>query len=211
MSKPTTRILLCDDHFVVRSGLAASLSLEQDLEIIAEASDAVEAVAAYEKHRPDLVLMDLQLGETSGINATEVIRKVDPKARILVFSSFARDEDIHRAIIAGALGYLQKAAPREELLEAVRTVASAQRYLPPEIAARLADRIGRQEPSPREREILTLIASGLSNKEIAPALGVSEETVKHHVSNLLAKLDVRDRTQAVTEALRRGLIDIRTR
>ena len=155
--------------------------------------------------------VDTQLGETSGINATEVIRKADPKARILVFSSFARDEDIHRAIIAGALGYLQKAAPREDLLEAVRTVASAQRYLPPVIAARLADRIGRPEPSPREREILTLIASGLSNKEIAPALGVSEETVKHHVSNLLAKLDVRDRTQAVTEALGRGLIDIRTR
>ena len=202
------RLLLCDDHFVVRSGLAASLSLEEDLEIAAEASTAEEALEAYGKENPDLVLMDLQLGDGSGIDATEKIRKADPEARVLMFSSFARDEDIHRAILAGALGYLRKTAPREELLEAVRAVASGKRHLPPEIAARLADRIGRQDPSPREMEVLTLVSKGNSNKEIASELGLSEETVKHHISNLLAKLEARDRTQAVTEALRRGLLDM---
>ncbi len=202
------RLLLCDDHFVVRSGLAASLSLEEDLEIAAEASTAEEALETYGKVKPDLVLMDLQLGEGSGIEATEQIRKADTEARVLMFSSFARDEDIHRAILAGALGYLRKTAPREELLEAVRTVAAGHRYLPPEIAGRLADRIGRQDPSPREREVLVLISKGNSNKEIASELGLSEETVKHHISNLLTKLEARDRTQAVTEALRRGLLEM---
>ncbi len=204
----TTRILLCDDHFVVRSGLAASLAMEDDLEIVAEASDESEAIAAFGKHSHDLVLMDLQLGDGSGISATESIRKLDPTARVLIFSAYARDEDIHRAILGGALGYLKKSAPREELLAAVRTVASGSRYLPSEIATRLADRIGRPEPSPREREVLALIAAGNPNKEIAAALSLSEETVKHHISNLLAKLEARDRTQAVTEALKRGLLDI---
>lgn len=202
------RLLLCDDHFVVRSGLAASLSLEEDFEIVAEASTAIEALESYTKHKPDLVLMDLQLGEASGIDATADIRTFDPSARILIFSSFARDEDVHRAILAGALGYLRKTAPREELVEAVRTVAAGHRHLPPEIAARLADRIGRPDPSLREREVLALIAKGNSNKEIASDLRLSEETVKHHISNLLTKLDARDRTQAVTEAIRRGLLDI---
>ncbi len=202
------RLLLCDDHFVVRSGLAASLSLEEDMEIVAEASTAEEALEAYVKEKPDVVLMDLQLGEGSGIDATERIRKADAGAQVLVFSSFVRDEDIHRAILAGALGYLQKTAPRGELLEAVRTVAAGQRHLPAEIAARLADRIGRADPSPREREVLVLISKGNSNKEIASALGLSEETVKHHISNLLTKLEARDRTQAVTEALRRGLLEM---
>ncbi len=202
------RLLLCDDHFVVRSGLAASLSLEDDMEIVAEASTVPEVLDAYAAEKPDLILMDLQLGEGSGIDATEQIRKADPNARVLMFSSFARDEDIHRAILAGALGYLRKTAPREELLEAVRTVAAGHRHLPPEIAARLADRIGRPDPSPREREVLILISKGNSNKEIASELGLSEETVKHHISNLLTKLEARDRTQAVTEALRRGLLEM---
>lgn len=202
------RLLLCDDHFVVRSGLAASLSMEDDLEMVAEASTAAEALEAYAEQKPDLVLMDLRLGESSGIEATEDFRRLDPEARVLMFSSFARDEDVHSAILAGALGYLRKTAPREELLEAVRTVAAGHRHLPPEIAARLADRIGRPVPSPREREVLALVADGNSNKEIAVSLGLSEETVKHHVSNLLAKLEARDRTQAVTEALHRGLLDM---
>ena len=202
------RLLLCDDHFVVRSGLAASLSLEDDMEIVAEVSTVPEVLDAYAAEKPDLILMDLQLGEGSGIDATEQIRKADPNARVLMFSSFARDEDIHRAILAGALGYLRKTAPREELLEAVRTVAAGHRHLPPEIAARLADRIGRPDPSPREREVLILISKGNSNKEIASELGLSEETVKHHISNLLTKLEARDRTQAVTEALRRGLLEM---
>ncbi len=202
------RLLLVDDHFVVRSGLAASLALEDDMSVIAEASDAREAVTAFETNAPDVVLMDLQMGETSGVDAVAKICQDHPAAKILVFSSFARDEDIYRAIRAGALGYLQKAAPREDLLEAVRQVAKGNRYLPREIAQRLADRLNRPEPSPREREVLGLIAKGRSNKEVASDLGLSEDTVKRHVSNLMAKLGAQDRTQAVTEALRRGLIEV---
>ena len=202
------RLLLVDDHFVVRSGLAASLVLEDDMSVIAEAADAKEAISAYETHSPDVVLMDLQMGETSGVEAVAKICQDHPAARILVFSSFARDEDIYRAIRAGALGYLQKAAPREDLLEAVRQVSRGNRYLPREIAQRLADRLNRPEPSPREREVLALIAKGRSNKEVASDLGLSEDTVKRHVSNLMAKLGAQDRTQAVTEALRRGLIEV---
>jgi len=202
------RLLLVDDHFVVRSGLAASLALEDDMSVIAEAADAKEAINAYETHSPDVVLMDLQMGETNGVEAVAKICQDHPAARILVFSSFARDEDIYRAIRAGALGYLQKAAPREDLLEAVRQVSRGNRYLPREIAQRLADRLNRPEPSPREREVLALIAKGRSNKEVASDLGLSEDTVKRHVSNLMAKLGAQDRTQAVTEALRRGLIEV---
>ena len=152
--------------------------------------------------------MDLQMGETNGVEAVAKICQDHPAARILVFSSFARDEDIYRAIRAGALGYLQKAAPREDLLEAVRQVSRGNRYLPREIAQRLADRLNRPEPSPREREVLALIAKGRSNKEVASDLGLSEDTVKRHVSNLMAKLGAQDRTQAVTEALRRGHIEV---
>ncbi|HVJ46590.1 MAG TPA: response regulator transcription factor [Luteolibacter sp.] len=206
--KTPLRLLLVDDHFVVRSGLAASLALEDDMKVIAEASDGKEAVAAYEAGKPDVVLMDLQMGEAGGIEAVTRICQEHPDARILVFSSFARDEDIYRAIRAGALGYLQKAAPREDLLDAIRQVAAGNRYLPREIAQRLADRLSRPEPSPREREVLALIAKGRSNKEVASDLGLSEDTVKRHVSNLMAKLGAQDRTQAVTEALRRGLIEV---
>lgn len=202
------RLLLVDDHFVVRSGIAASLALEDDMTVIGEATDAKEAVTAYEAEKPDVVLMDLQMGETNGVDATATICHDYPDAKILVFSSFARDEDIYRAIRAGALGYLQKAAPRTELLEAIRQVSIGHRYLPREIAQRLADRLARPEPSPREREVLALIAKGRSNKEVASDLGLSEDTVKRHVSNLMAKLGAQDRTQAVTEALRRGLIEV---
>ena len=202
------RLLLVADHVVVRSGHAASLVVEDDMSVIAEAADAKEAVSAYETHSPDVVLMDLQMGETNGVEAVAKICQDHPAARILVFSSFARDEDIYRAIRAGALGYLQKAAPREDLLEAVRQVSRGNRYLPREIAQRLADRLNRPEPSPREREVLALIAKGRSNKEVASDLGLSEDTVKRHVSNLMAKLGAQDRTQAVTEALRRGLIEV---
>jgi len=176
--------------------------------VVAEASDADEAVAFYEREKPDVVIMDLQLGQSSGLDATAILCKSHVDARVLVFSSFARDEDIYRAIRSGALGYLQKTAPREALLTAVRAVAQGHRWLPPEIAQRLAERLGRPEPSPREQEVLLLIARGNSNKEIATHLNLSEETVKRHVSNLIEKLGVHDRTQAVTEALRRGLIEV---
>lgn len=202
------RILLVDDHFVVRSGLAASLGLEDDLAVVAEAGDANEALVQFAAQTPDVVIMDLQLGTSSGLDATARLCKEHPTARVLIFSSFARDEDVYRAIRAGALGYLQKAAPREELLQAVRTVAQGKRFLPPDIAQRLAERLGRPEPSARELEVLALIAKGRSNKEIAAALGVSDETVKTHVSNVMQKLQAQDRAHAVTEAIRLGLLEV---
>lgn len=202
------RILLVDDHFVVRSGLAASLGLEDDLSVVAEAGDASEALAQFAAKSPDVVIMDLQLGGSSGLDATARLCKEHPTARVLIFSSFARDEDIYRAIRAGAMGYLQKAAPREDLLQAVRMVAQGKRFLPPDIAQRLAERLGRPEPSARELEVLALIAKGRSNKEIAAALGVSDETVKTHVSNIMQKLQAQDRAHAVTEAIRLGLLEI---
>jgi DNA-binding NarL/FixJ family response regulator len=202
------RILLVDDHFVVRSGLAASLGLEDDLSVVAEAADANEALVQFAAKSPDVVIMDLQLGSSSGLDATARLCKEYPTARVLIFSSFARDEDVYRAIRAGALGYLQKAAPREDLLLAVRSVAQGKRFLPPDIAQRLAERLGRPEPSARELEVLALIAKGRSNKEIAAALGVSDETVKTHVSNIMQKLHAQDRAHAVTEAIRLGLLEI---
>lgn len=211
MPKATSRpisVLLVDDHFVVRSGLSASLGLEDDIRIVAEAADGDEAMAGFAKHEPCVVIMDLQLGAGSGIEVTARLCKAHPGARILVFSSFARDEDVYRAIRAGALGYLQKAAPREELLLAVRTVAEGKRFLPADIAQRLVARLDRPEPSARELEVLALIGKGQSNKEIAATLGVSDETVKTHVSNVMQKLAAQDRAHAVTEAIRLGWIEI---
>lgn len=201
-------ILLVDDHFVVRSGLAASLGLEDDLKVVGEAGDAAEALARFEKLKPQVVIMDLQLGSSSGLDVTTQLCRDHPEARVLVFSSFARDEDVHRAIRAGALGYLQKSAPRDELLQAVRIVAKGKRFLPPDIAQRLAERLGKPEPSTRELEVLALIAKGRSNKEIATVLGVSDETVKTHVSNVMQKLNAQDRAHAVTEAIRLGWMEV---
>lgn len=207
---PPSRItlLLVDDHFVVRSGLAASLSLEDDLKVAGEAGDAAEAEALFAKVHPQVVIMDLQLGNSSGLEVTSRLCQTHPEARVLIFSSFARDEDVHRAIRAGALGYLPKAAPREELLHAVRTVAQGKRFLPADIAHRLAERLGRPEPSARELAVLSQIAKGRSNKEIAASLGVSDETVKTHVSNVMQKLHAQDRAHAVTEAIRLGWIEV---
>jgi two-component system NarL family response regulator len=201
-------ILLVDDHFVVRSGLAASLALEDNLQVVGEADNPAEALTQFEKLHPQVVIMDLQLGSGSGIEATAQLCRSRADARVLVFSSFARDEDVHRAIRAGALGYLQKSAPRDELLRAVRAVAQGKRFLPSDIAQRLAERLGKPEPSGRELEVLALIAKGRSNKEIATALGVSDETVKTHVSNVMQKLHAQDRAHAVTEAIRLGWMEV---
>jgi DNA-binding NarL/FixJ family response regulator len=201
-------LLLIDDHFVVRSGLAASLALEEDMTVIAEADSGDQALTAYQQHQPDIVLMDLQLPGLSGIEATQALVSADPTARILIFSTFARDEEIHRALRAGALGYLQKSASRPDLLTAIRTVAAGQRSLPPDIAARLKDRDTRPDITPRELEILTLVTQGNANKEIAASLGIAEDTVKQHVSRILQKLAVNDRAQATAEAIRLGLVTV---
>ncbi len=205
--KPIT-LFLIDDHFVVRSGLAASLELEDDIRVVAEADSGAQALEGYEKHRPDVVLMDLQLPGLNGIEATAAILAAHPEARVLIFSTFARDEEILRALRAGALGYLQKSASRPELIQAIRQVAAGEQSLPADIAARLDARLARQDVTPRELEILTLVTRGQANKEIAATLGIAEDTVKQHVSRILQKLGVNDRAQATAEAIRLGLVSV---
>ena len=208
MSDPTSllTVLIVDDHFVVRSGLAASLELADTISVVGEAERGEEVVEAYKRHRPRVVLMDLQLPGMGGIEATAALRAHDPAARVLIFSTFARDDEIQAALEAGALGFLQKSASRDDLLTALRSVAQGKRFLFPEIARRLnALRLG-PAITPREREILAMIASGRANKEIAAALSISEDTVKRHVSHILEKLDVNDRAQATAEAIRRGIV-----
>jgi len=206
MSDSPLTVLIVDDHFVVRSGLAASLELDDGIKVLGEAERGEDVVAAYKQWRPQVVLMDLQLPGLGGIAATAALREHDRHAKVLIFSTFARDDEVQAALDAGALGYLQKSASREELLNALRGVAQGRRYLVPELAHRLnALRLG-PAITPREREILALIANGRANKEIAAVLDVSEDTVKRHVSHILEKLNVNDRAQATAEAIRRGIV-----
>lgn len=202
------KLILIDDHFVVRSGLVASLELEDDMTVLAEAERGEEAPALFAKHQPDVVLMDLQLPGISGVEATARLRTAHPEARVLIFSTFARDEEVAAALKAGALGYLQKSASRDELLKAIRSVAHGRRALPVDLETRLALRTAGPEITPREREILALIAQGKANKEIGATLGIAEDTVKRHVSSILDKLQVNDRAQATAEAMRRGLVEM---
>jgi DNA-binding NarL/FixJ family response regulator len=201
-------VLIVDDHFVVRSGLSASLELDDTIKVIGEVERGEDVVGAYRQHRPRVVLMDLQLPGISGIAATAELCQHDAGARVLIFSTFARDDEVQAALDAGALGYLQKSASRDELLNALRSVAQGRRYLAPDLARRLNElRLG-PAITPREREILALIANGRANKEIAATLSVSEDTVKRHVSHILEKLDVNDRAQATAEAIRRGIVKL---
>lgn len=208
MSAPSIKLLLVDDHFVVRSGLAASLALEDDLVVVGESERGEDVVRLFETLKPDVILMDLQLPGSSGIEATATLLKQQPEARVLIFSTFAKDDEIHAALKAGALGYLQKSASREALLAAIRSTAKGKKTLPDDIARRLEARQAGPEITPREREILLLITQGNANKEIAARLGISEDTVKQHVSRILDKLRVKDRAQATAEALRRGIVQM---
>jgi len=201
-------LLLIDDHFVVRSGLVASLELEDDLKVVGEADRGEDVLRLFAKTKPDVVLMDLQLPGLSGIDATAALLRDHPSARVLIFSTFARDEEIQAALKAGARGYLQKSSSRDELLAAIRNVARGENSLPPEIAQRLQERLAEPEITPREREIIILVARGNANKEIAATLGISEDTVKQHVSRILVKLKVNDRAQATAEAIRRGIVTV---
>lgn len=192
----------------MRAGLAAVLSSEPDLVVVAEASNGEEAIEQYARLRPDLVLMDLRMPVMGGLEATRAIIADDPAARIIVLTTFDGDEDIHRALDAGARGYLLKDMLRTEVLNAVRTVRSGRRSIPPPIAARLAEHTPRIELTAREVEVLGHVARGLSNGDIANAIGRTEGTVKVHVRNILQKLDAHDRTAAVTIALQRGFIQL---
>ena len=209
MSDPKTRILLVDDHAVVREGLASLLQRQGDLLVVAEAADGASAIRLYRQHRPDLVVLDLRLPDMDGVEVTAAIRAEFPQARLLVLSSFDGDEDIYRALKAGARAYVLKDSTREELLAAVRTVAAGQRSLSAAVAERLAERVTGSELTARELAVLRQIVSGRSNKQIASALSISEGTVKTHVKSILAKMGVEDRTEAAVLALRRGLVPSR--
>ena len=202
------KVMIVDDHFVVRSGLVASLELEDDIAVVAEAERGEEAPALLVSAKPEVILMDLQLPGWNGIETTERLLELDPAARVLVFSTFARDDEIQSSLDAGALGFLQKTASRDDLIAALRRVAAGERSLAPEIATRLAGLKLGPAITLREREILSLVAKGRANKEIAAALGIAEDTVKRHISNVLQKLDVSDRAQATAEAIRRGIIRV---
>jgi len=201
-----TRILVVDDHAVVREGLVSLLQRQSDLQVVAEASDGASAIRLYRQHQPDMVVLDLRLPDLDGAEVTAAIRAEFPQARLLVLSSFDGDEDIYRALKAGARAYVLKDSTREELLAAVRTVAAGQRRIPPAVAERLAERVEGSELTARELAVLRQIVSGRSNKQIAKVFAISEGTVKTHVKSILAKLDVADRTEAAVAALRRGLV-----
>jgi DNA-binding NarL/FixJ family response regulator len=202
------RILVADDHFVVRMGLAALVNTEPDLEVVGEAVDGAQAVAAFDKHKPDLVLMDLRMPVKDGIRATAEIKSRYPDARVLMLTTFDGDTDIHRAMQAGAQGYVLKNSTGEKLIPAVRAVAAGQRWIPKEIAARLASRNLFEDLTPRELQVLEQMAKGLANKEIADVLKITGHTVKDHLKSILGKLHVADRTEAVTVAIQRGIIHL---
>jgi DNA-binding NarL/FixJ family response regulator len=202
------RLLVVDDHFVVRMGLIGLVNLEQDMEVVGEAADGAQAVEVYNKCRPDLVLMDLRMPFRDGIWATAEIRSKHPEARILMLTTFDGDTDIHRSLTAGAQGYVLKNSTRAQLIPALRAVAAGQRWMPKEIATRLAERNVFEELTAREVQVLEQMAKGLANKEIADVLKISEHTVKGHLKNILGKLLVADRTEAVTKAVQRGIIQL---
>lgn len=212
----TIRLLVADDHQVVRAGLVSLLEQQHDFVVVGEAGTGREAVRLAAELEPDVALMDLQMPVMDGVEATETIRSRNPATEVLVLTTFDDDELIWGAIRAGAKGYLLKDAPPDALFNAIRKVAAGETLIPPEILSRLTEVIRQGGPAveteeqltDREREILHLIARGLSNKEIAAALFISDNTVKTHISNLFEKLGVNDRTQAVTTALRLGLITL---
>ena len=204
-SKPI-RILVVDDHFMVRMGLSASLNVEADMEVVAEAGNGDAAIEAYRKNRPNLVMMDLRLPGMSGIECTAAILREFPDARIVMLSTHSGEEEIYRAMQAGAQGYIVKSVIREELLRAIREVHQGRQYVDPLVASHLAERRFHRSLSVREVEVLHMVAKGLGNKEIANALNIAEVTVKLHVSHVLEKLSAKDRTQAATVALQRGII-----
>ena len=205
---PPIRVLAADDHPMVRAGLAAVIGAEPDMAFVGEAATGSEAVSLYREHRPDVVLMDLRMPGMDGLAATRQILGEFPAARIVVLTTYDGDEDIHRALEAGAKGYLLKEMLRTAVLNTIRAVHRGQKVIPPEVAARLAEYLPRIRLSDRELEVLALAAKGLSNKEIARVLGRAEETVKVHLKSIFAKLGVEDRTEAVTTALQRGILHI---
>ena len=204
----TARIMVVDDHFMVRMGLSSSLNAEHDMEVIAEAANGEAALEQYRKHHPSLVLMDVRLPGMSGPDAVGKIMEEFPEAKILMLSTHSGEEEIFRSLQAGARGYILKSVMREELLRAIRDVCDGKHYVDPAVASLLAERLAQRSLTGRELEVLKMVAKGMGNKEIAAKLNIAEVTVKLHVSHVLDKLNVRDRTEAATAALRRGIISL---
>ena len=201
------RILLVDDHAVIRMGPTTAASDAPDMHVVADVETGQEAIDAYRKHRPDVVVLDLRLQGLSGLDTIRLLREEFKAARILIFTNYAKGEEIYQVLKAGAAGFVLKGMPLDRLLEAIRAVHQGDRYIPSEIAMRVGERLLAQL-SPREIEVLYLLARGLSNKEIAAQLGVVEGTVKIHITNIFSKLGVSDRTQALIEAIKRGIVQI---
>lgn len=202
------QIMVVDDHHIVRQGLVALIGTLPDMKVIAQAADGVQAVELYRKHRPDVTLMDLRLPNKNGVDAITEIRRDFPAARIIVLTTFDGDEDIYRALQAGAKGYLLKGMNADELMEAIRIVHAGKSRIPAVVAERLAERMGGPSLTGRELDVLKRIVGGRSNKEIAGDLFISEATVKTHINSILSKLGVNDRTQAATTALQRGIVHL---
>jgi DNA-binding NarL/FixJ family response regulator len=204
----TIRIMVVDDHPLLRLGLKTVIGTEPDMEVVAEAADGAEAVALYSVHRPDVVLMDLRMPKMDGTAAIEAIHKGDRDARIVALTTYDGDADIHRALTAGAVGYLIKDMIGTEVSAAIRSAAAGRRVIPPAVAGRLAEFTPRLDLTAREVEVLRFAAKGLRNKDIARVIGRTEATVKVHLKNIMAKLGVEDRTEAVTLAYQRGIIHL---
>lgn len=201
-------VLVVDDHPVVCSGIAAIVNGQSDMHVVAVAESGSEAVAAFDVHKPDVTLMDLRMPQMNGVDAILAIRKNHPNGRFIVLTTYQGDQDIERALSAGAQAYLLKGMPGDELISSIRSVHAGMRVLPPSVLKSLAERPASTDLSARELDILRLIVKGLSNRQIGSALGITEGTVKWHVNLLLSRLHVRDRTQAAVTALKRGIVEL---
>jgi DNA-binding NarL/FixJ family response regulator len=208
MSKPAKiRVMVADDHPIVCMGLSAMISTQPDMTLVAEAANGRDAIRLFRQHQPDITLMDLRMPECGGVEAIRTIRGFSPQGGFIVLTTYQGDEDIHRALMAGADAYLLKGMPHGELLQAIRRVHAGLRYLPPAVLKSLAERPPGNQLSSRELDILRLIFKGLSNRQISEALGITEGTVKWHINIILSRLNVSDRTQAVVTALHRGIVE----
>ncbi len=202
------RILIVDDHPVVRAGLASMLATQPGIEVADSVSSGEEALAVLQRQSLDIVLLDLRMPGMNGIDTLLAIKRKAIRAHVIVLTSYETDEDIYRAVNAGAEGYLLKNTSQREMVEAIRTVRAGNRYIPRRIASRLAERMTRSSLTARELEILKILTKGLTNKQIASALGISDNTVRNHINKIIEKLEVSDRTEASTTAIQRGIIDV---
>ncbi|MEH1951870.1 MAG: response regulator transcription factor [Nostoc sp.] len=209
MSQSTKiRVLIVDDHTIVRKGLATIINRDPEMIVIAQAEDGQQAIALFREYQPDVTLMDLRMPKMGGVEAIMAICAEFKQARIAVLTTYDGDEDIYRGLQAGAQGYLLKDFKIGELLNAIRAIHNGQKYIPPEVGAKLLQRMSNPELSERELEVLRLMAQGMGNQEIGTALSIGESTVKSHVNRILSKLGVSDRTQAVITAVKRGIVSL---